>query len=370
MEKELISLIKKLVAFKTVSENYAEKKAALEMVNAWFLKKGFKTRLFPHANNPSLLVKVPGDIKKKVLLVAHLDVVAAPDKSFCVKIKNRRLIGRGVLDNKGCLAMLMLFLEKIKNKKNYPNFELMINTDEEIGGADGACRLTKSGLFNDVGAIFIPDGGSDKQVVVKEKGIIHLLLSVKGHSAHGAYPWLGSNAVINAYSLYKEIEKLFIFDRLKIKNHWHPTVNLGRLWGGQSINQVPAEAELGLDIRFTEQYEFTDLLKKIKKIISNKANILKIHHGELLNGDEKHQLIRQYVKIMSAETGKKIKLIPEHGASDARHFSLLKVPTWLQYPEGGNIHQDDEWLSIDSAIKMINGLENFFGKLIDKDFEK
>ena len=38
------------------------------------------------------------------------------------------------------------------------------------------------------------------------------------------------------------------------------------------------------------------------------------------------------------------------GASDARFFSALGIPTILSRPEVGNVHRVDEWVDIDSML--------------------
>jgi succinyl-diaminopimelate desuccinylase len=47
-------------------------------------------------------------------------------------------------------------------------------------------------------------------------------------------------------------------------------------------------------------------------------------------------------------TGKPVKLIREHGGSDARFISPYGIPVVMSRPLVGNLHAEDEWIEIAS----------------------
>lgn len=366
MEKQLVNLIKELVAFESIDGRAEEKQAVVNFVDEWFKGAGIDTKIYDHEESPSLVVTLPGKLDGKFLMVAHLDVVPANKEMFKVVRDGDVLRGRGVIDNKGPAVALMLLLKRLKSQtREIPTIQLMFNTDEEIGGADGAGRLVNGGIFNDVDAVFIPDGGNKREIVCKSKGIIHLLLEVSGKAAHGSRPWKGENAIDKAWKIYEDIKGIFKDEDFGEKNNWHATVNLGLLQGGTIINQVPDKAQVGIDIRFTERFKLRELKERVGKTIDNRAKILKMTTGDLLDSNEDHSIIKSYCSIMGGELGCKIVAKPEHGASDARYFNSLNVPIWIHYPNGGEYHAEGEWVSISSIEKMIIGLEKFL-----KSFKK
>lgn len=369
MRQELIDLVGDMVSFESTVDKIDQKKAVLKHAQEWLEDKGVVTEWFDHKESPSLVATVQGDLDKTVLLSGHLDVVPAEKKSFQMRVEGDKLLGRGVIDDKGSVAILMIFLSKIVGSKGYPTFKLMLTTDEEVGGSEGAGRLAKKGLFDGVDAVYVIDGGNKNEIVTKEKGIIHVLFKVQGKACHGSRPWLGDNAIDKALVVYGEIKELFAGQRTDVDNNWYSTVNLGKIHGGEAINAVPDEAQMGLDIRFTENWSLETLKPKIEKIITqNDGEIIHMAEGDLLDSDANHPIIKKYIKVISKATDEKLSIVPEHGASDARFFNYLNVPIWIHYPDGGSHHSESEWVSISSMEKLMNGLVEFFGKLNEKDF--
>ena len=56
--------------------------------------------------------------------------------------------------------------------------------------------------------------------------------------AHGATPWLGDNAVLKAHDVFRSIESL-PFARQSSELFDRPSINLGRILGGDALNKVP-----------------------------------------------------------------------------------------------------------------------------------
>jgi succinyl-diaminopimelate desuccinylase len=359
--KKLIKLIKNLVAFRSTADKPNEKRDIIKYVEKWFKVRKIKTKLYSHQASPSILATLPGNNKKRILLMAHLDVVLASKKMFQMKLDAKKKIayGRGVIDNKGTAAILLLLAEKIRDIKERPTVQLLFTTDEETGGEDGAERLIKKGIFKNIDALFVIDGGDEERIIIKEKGLIHLTFETLGKAAHGSRPWLGDNAIEKAWLVYEDIKKVFAAEDYSHKDHWHATVNVGIFSGGSVVNQVADQAQMSLDIRFTEKHDLDILLRKIKKIIHKKAKIIKISTGEVFSSDANHPEISRYKTIIEGIVGKDISIEAEHGASDARHFAKMNIPIWLHYPRGGGHHGEDEWVDIASLEKILEGTEKF-----------
>ncbi|NTU98880.1 M20/M25/M40 family metallo-hydrolase [Candidatus Falkowbacteria bacterium] len=295
--------------------------------------------------------------------MAHLDVVPADTESFTFEQEGEIVRGRGVFDNKGPAAMLMLLADALQKDRHGPTVKLFFTTDEEIGGETGAKRIASSSHMDNVFAIFIPDGGDYGHITCREKGFIHLKLEIDGQSAHGARPWQGDNAITKAICLYQDLEKLIKKHTRPDDEYWHATINLGYLSGGQAVNQVPGLASMGVDIRLTEQTDQTGLLEEIYDLVGQRARIVELSTASHVHTDEFHPLIQHYKKVMERMTGQVIEFAPDHGASDAKHFTGLNVPIWLQSPRGGGHHGKEEWADIDSMYKMINAWLTFIKEL-------
>jgi acetylornithine deacetylase/succinyl-diaminopimelate desuccinylase-like protein len=120
---------------------------------------------------------------------------------------------------------------------------------------------------------------------------------------------------------------------------------------------------MGLDIRYTEKHNPEELLKKIKSIYNDSAEIKTVNVSKFLYSPSDHNHIKKYHRVMETELGEKITIEGEHSGSDAAHFMHLGVPIILHRANGGDVHSEKEWASISSFEKMMLGLERFL-----KDF--
>ena len=89
---------------------------------------------------------------------------------------------------------------------------------------------------------------TDLHIGIQAKGVLAMRLEVAGTAAHGATPWLGDNAILKALDSFRSIEscprtrELDLFDR--------PSINLGRILGGDALNKVPDSCVIDVDIRY------------------------------------------------------------------------------------------------------------------------
>ncbi len=89
---------------------------------------------------------------------------------------------------------------------------------------------------------------SGLQIVTESRGVIRLRLRAAGRAAHGAYPWLGDNALVK---LQASVARILSVYPVPEREAWRTTVNLARVeTPNQAVNQVPDRAEAWLDIRY------------------------------------------------------------------------------------------------------------------------
>ena len=190
----------------------------------------------------------------RVILNAHLDVVPAPPDQFLARREGGRLYARGAQDMKiSGLAEALVFRE-LAGTVAYP-LALQLVTDEEVGGRDGTRHQIERGVRGD----FVLIGETSAlRIVTESKGMLGVTLRASGRGAHSAYPWLGDNALVK---LQRSVHNLLARYPVATEEAWRTTVNLARVHTpNQARNQVPAEAEAWLDIRFPP--EDTDLAGK------------------------------------------------------------------------------------------------------------
>ena len=92
-------------------------------------------------------------------------------------------------------------------------------------------------------------------IVTESKGMLGVTLRASGRGAHSAYQWLGDNALVK---LNRSVHNVLARYPVATEEAWRTTVNVARVHTpNQARNQIPAEAEAWLDIRFPP--EDTDL---------------------------------------------------------------------------------------------------------------
>jgi succinyl-diaminopimelate desuccinylase len=233
-----------LLAVESVSGRPDELRKAVDLVLD-FVGPGFTVERFESAGCPSALV-YRGAVRPAfaVILNAHLDVVPAPSSQFRPYREGDRLYARGAMDMKVTALAQALAFRELAGRVPYP-LALQLVTDEEAADPLGTLDQLRAGVT----APFAVIGEATGLGIATEcKGIAQVRLSAEGRSAHGAYPWLGDNAVLK---LNRVIGAILAAYPVPSQEAWQATVNVARVHvPNQALNQVPAQAGAWLDIRF------------------------------------------------------------------------------------------------------------------------
>jgi len=212
-----------------------------------------------------------------VLLIGHLDTVYPEDSTFeglhetVNEAGHRMLVGPGALDMKGGLVVVLQALTALKETGflDRADFSVLFNRDEELGSTRSADLITEESRHHDLALVFEPgfdepDGATT--LVVERGGLARLQVTVRGLEAHaGNQPELGLNAVATAARLVDPIHDLAAPEEGLL-------VTVCTFHGGNTINQVPGSATLGIDVRFRELSLWEPLLDRIRKIAATRVD--------------------------------------------------------------------------------------------------
>lgn len=357
MVDKISSLLSALVSFRSTEDEPDEKQRIAAFVAQILERSGIDFEFHPHHTSPSIVANLAGN-GDPILLLTHLDVVPASDHMFQMKVKDGRCYGRGVIDDKGSAAIILLLLEELSKWEDRPAIRAVFATDEEIGSRDGVVRLLDMGVLEPARAVIALDGGSEDCIMTRGKGVYHFLLRCRGTSVHGSRPWEGDNAIEKAMRIYDRIKTAIASDRSNDPHHWHETVSIGSIQGGEFVNQVPAFAMAKIDIRFTDAHTVDSVRALIEQQLEPNTDIEIIGTGECFHTDESDPQLNAYIAAMNKQ-GLAVRTEWEHGATDARFFSRMGVPIWVHDPLGGDLHTDEEWLDLASASRVLEGLTEF-----------
>lgn len=349
-QPELIDALRTAVAFPSIAGNTKAKKEAVDWVaNAFFQKSVPWLRQGNIQDAPYLFVDHP---EAKALLFAHFDVVPAPEAMFSLRVDGDRAHGRGVKDMKGAfLPVLFAYREWCEEHDAPPPVSLLVTSDEEIGG-HSIPALFEQGVLDaqHIPVACTPDAGEGQDIIVEHKGAAWIRITANGRGSHGAYPWRGDNPIVILNHALRRIAEDF---PALTEPAWKTTATPTKLTAGFAINAMPDKAECTLDVRFPKEAfsEPKDAHAAIARLLPASCTCELIDGADPLCTDEQHALIQTMKSIIADVTGLPIAFRREHGATDARHFGTRGIPAFIYGPEGGRIHTDAEWVSVDSLMR-------------------
>lgn len=363
MKKQtFINQLNGLVAFETVTGNTPVISKALDYVESILPKEAFVKR----AKNKNAEILIAGNsesLSPDIGYLVHIDVVAGKPDQFKPKVIGDKIYGRGTSDMKFSIPIGVELLKNIIESKSKISFALAITTDEETGGYEGGLFLVKNMKFRPK-CLVVPDGGDKLNFVNKSKGVCQVIIESTGKTAHASRPWAGFNAIEPLISISQKL--LVRYAKNSEKPNWNTTMNMGQIQGGTSTNQVCNKATLKLDFRFPETDSAERIMnecRSIAKKVKGNITILEASVGLPTFTDPGLPVVKNFLSAMEESYGKKIKIKETYGASDSRHFSEYDIPVLMMKPIAGEMHSENEWVSIGSSLKFYNGLKMFIDKI-------
>jgi len=356
-KKDLIEQLDKLVGFKTLPGELEENSKALDYVES-LIVDGIVVDRIKNGKAEILRAQVFAGLSPQYCYMVHMDVVAGTEDQFKMKVEGDKVWGRGTCDMKFSIPVgIALLNEAVKNDID---FCLMITTDEEVGGFEGAKYAVDQGFSPRV--LIVPDGGENLNFVDKAKGVCQVRLAATGIPAHSSRPWLGKNALDSLVLLAEKLLK--IYGKNNRIESWETTMNIGTINGGTSTNQVCPEAEMKIDFRYPETDSIENILGVIRESVEKlqlDIDISTLSTGLPTFTDVSDPEVKKFIDHTEKAFGEKIIIKQTYGASDARHFAHLKCPVMMQKPMGGEIHSSDEWMDLTSTMQFYQGMRGYLG---------
>ncbi|MEM3112319.1 MAG: M20/M25/M40 family metallo-hydrolase [Candidatus Anstonellales archaeon] len=354
LKETLLDLIK----FKTVSgnDNQSEVLRLFSYVTK-MTPNNYKSRIVNVNGFNSLIIEPARKAwrNKTVVLLGHVDVVNADEKQFEPKVKSGKIYGRGASDMKFAIAVFTKLISEVNTKFR---LKIVLTSDEEIGGTNGTKYLQKNGEFDNSKVVILPDGGNDFDLVVAEKGVLHIEVTSSGKSSHGSKPWEGVNAIEKLIENYSKLKRDF---NDFTKTHWVNTASIGIISGGDTVNTVPKSACMKIDVRFTENFTEAEILEKIRKTFKG-CTVKVIASGQPFCLDKQRKEVRLLLDTIKKHTGSYPNDYYDHGASDARFFPK-NTSVLIFKPLSGGHHTDKEWVDIKSLETYYEVLKDFLVNL-------
>jgi succinyl-diaminopimelate desuccinylase len=350
-----LALAKRLIAFDTSSAEGLRR--AAEFVGGWLESNDIGAQQTEARGLPVTTAEVGPPHAPTLVLHGHMDVVPGGRDQFEPRVDGDRLYGRGAYDMKGALAVMLLLLLNLRDQDGV-RLRLGIVSDEESEEEDnrGSDALVAAGFIGDFAITGEP---TNLQVGVQAKGVLAVRIEVRGRSAHGATPWLGDNAAVKAVEVFRGIESLpfarhssALFDR--------PSINLGRIMGGDALNKVPDSCVIDVDIRFLPDQDPNEILEQIGGLPD--AQVLATFRRPPAVVEATSPFVLGLFEAASPHHPERVMSVGRDGASDAVSFLAAGIPAVEFGPVGNGHHGPGEWVSISSLRSYRQALEGFIQK--------
>lgn len=410
-----VELLQALIRFDTTNPPGNEQECIKYIYNL-LTDAGLNPSLYSlDPNRPNLVCTLKGQGKSSPLLMyGHSDVVTTKGQiwkhpPFEGVIDGGCIWGRGALDMKGGIVMMITALLKVKAEGiNLPgDVILAVVSDEENGGIYGAKFLVENypNLFEGVKYAIGEAGGfsiyiSGKKfypVMVAEKQICWLKLTLRGPGGHGSMPIRGGamaklGRILNildkqtlpvhmtttTMEMLKRVQSALPFPQNQVvKGMMNPALSnkilklmgeRGKLFdpmlrntvsptivnGGDKVNVIPSEITLQADGRLLPGFKPENMLSELRDILGEgvEIEVLKYDQGPPEPDMEKFPLLEDILRKADPE-GIPIPFMMS-GVTDARFFSKLGIQTYgftpMQIPPDFNIlrsaHAADERIPI------------------------
>ncbi len=262
----LSSWLSRLIQIPSVSPTQAGPRAGTpgegaiaQQLATWLRELGAEVAIeevLPH--RPNIYATILGRSDRWQAVEVHTDTVGVEgmhDNPFSGTVDNGRVYGRGAVDDKASLAILLALLEEMQADGVRPaaNLLLAATMDEEVGTAGapaGAAWLRRQGITIDQMIVAEP---TLCRPIHGHKGVVRLAFTVQGQATHSSQPQLGQNAIVGAtaiiQTLQQEHERLQQLPPTPLGN---PTLTVTLIDGGTGINVVPDRCTVSIDRRVVD----------------------------------------------------------------------------------------------------------------------
>jgi succinyl-diaminopimelate desuccinylase len=355
--QDAIALTRSLLQFDTVNPPGRERDCA-RYAGAMLQEWGFKVDYHEYEDSRTSVIARAGgsdagsDAKAPLCLTGHLDVVPLGSRAwtkdpFSGETAGDKLYGRGSSDMKAGVAAILLAARSMAKKLAGTPGVVIVLTAAEEGGCIGSRFLSEQkNLMGKAGAIVVGEPTSNYPLI-GHKGSVKFHARFKGVSAHGSMPHLGVNAI---YKAAKALGKLEAFD-FGVPAHpvmGKPTLNVGTIEGGNTVNAVPDAADIGVDIRTVPGMDHAELIEELRELLAEADLDIFSNLGPVWTEPEQAWVQRVF-EICKPYVGQ---AQPRTAPYMTDAANLLKVypgaPTVVLGPgEAAMAHQTDEYCSME-----------------------
>ena len=202
--------------------------------------------------------------KEIVIIAAHLDTVFPPGTDVKVRRDGARMNAPGISDNGTGVAALLALVRAVLFAHLKPQRTILFIADvgEEGEGNLRGMRAIVDAYRAKLKAVVVLDGSGTDHVTTKALASRRLEALITGPGGH-SWSDFGMPNPINAL-----VRGSVRFINTKVPASPRTTFNIGQIEGGTSVNSIPHEARLKVDIRSESEDELARLESALRECIA------------------------------------------------------------------------------------------------------
>jgi len=207
-----------------------------------------------------------GDAEAPLMLAAHLDTVFARDVPIEIRQEGQRWVGPGVSDNARGIAVLLSVARALTLTDARTHFPLVLAFtvgEEGAGDLRGVKHIFRpESPFSTPRAFIAVDGGGLRRIICTALGSRRFRVTVRGPGGHS---WTDWGRVNPASAVAAFIART---SGLDLPRQPRTTVTAARHGGGTSINAIPSESWVELDLRSESQQEIETVAATLRNVLA------------------------------------------------------------------------------------------------------
>src|SRR4051794_37355326 len=209
----------------------------------------------------------PGtDSKANALAItAHIDTVFPPGTPIRVQRDGERLLGPGISDNAAGITGLLAIAGALQNTHIKTELPILFVGDvgeEGEGDVRGMRHLFgDSEWANSIEYTLVIDGAGIDSIVTQALGSRRFQITMRGPGGHSWSDFGVPNPIV---ALARAIDD---FSQVVVPADPKTTFNVGVIEGGTSVNSIPEEATMRVDVRSVSSDEIARLEKELRSAL-------------------------------------------------------------------------------------------------------
>jgi succinyl-diaminopimelate desuccinylase len=290
---------------------------------------------------------------ERVVVAGHIDTVPLGDNLPC-RVVDGRIHGCGTTDMKSGVAVQLRLAAHLPEPNRDITYVFYDHEEVEAdkNGLGRVARNHPDWLAGDFAVLMEPTNAT---VEGGCQGTVRADVVLRGHRAHSARSWMGSNAIHAAGDLLQRLAAYHAAEVVIDGLTYREGMNAVGITGGVAGNVIPDECRVTVNYRFAPDKNEDQAAEVVRRVLSGFEVEISDSAPGALPGLS-HPAAAEFVAMVGREP------LPKFGWTDVARFSALGVPAVNYGPGDPSVaHQREEYCDIAPILECEQKLRAWLG---------